>query len=165
MTAMDVKNQAFRRGFRGYERAQVDLFLRSAADEIERLNREHGEMLEETGRLRQDLEQMRAREQALQKTLVTAQRMSEELRERAIREGQLVVQEARQRAEMLIKDAQERLTRLELDISRSRLERETFERRLRGILEQHLALLEMRAEAREPDNLRMLPQRIGSEVG
>jgi cell division initiation protein len=166
LTAMDIEKQGFGRKMRGYDPGEVDLFLKSVAEEVERLNRRHGEMLEENGRLRRELDGLRSREQALQHTLVTAQRMTDEMKERAGKEGELLLQEARLKADRMLKDAQDRLLRLESDISRSKLERETFERRLRGVLEQHLALLELRSEANEkPDNLRVLPNRVGSEVG
>jgi cell division initiation protein len=166
LTAMDIENQAFHTSFRGYDRGEVDLFLRSVAEEIERLNLEHGEMLEQVGQLREDLEELRAREQTLQKTLISAQRMTEEMKQRAGKESELLVQEARLRAERLLKDGQDRMARLEMDINRSKLERETFERRLRGVLEQHLALLDMRSDAQEGlDNLHVLPERRDSEAG
>jgi cell division initiation protein len=163
---MDIENQVFRRRLRGYDPGEVGLFLKAVAEEVERLSLQHGEMLEETGRLRQELDELRAREKTLQKTLVSAQRMTDEMKERAGKEGELLVQEARLRADRLLQDAQDRLGRLESDIGRSRLERDTLERRLKAVLEQHLALLDMRAEAREDlDNLRVLPDRFGNEVG
>jgi len=166
LTAMDIENQAFHGSFRGYDRGEVDLFLRSVAEEVERLNLEHGKMLEQVGQLREDVEDLRSREQTLQKTLVSAQRMTDEMKQRAGKESELLVQEARLRAERLLKDAQDHLARLEMDVNRSKLERETFERRLRGVLEQHLALLDMRSEAQDDlDNLRVLPDRRDSEVG
>ena len=68
--------------------------------------------------------------------------------------------------EQLLSDAQDRLARLETDVSRSKFERDVVERRLRAVLEQHLALLDMRNEAQgDLDNLRVLPERLGSEVG
>lgn len=166
MTAMDVEGQAFRRKLRGYDPEQVDLFLTSVSDEIGRLNLEQSELREELGRLRAERDDLRGREQALQQTLVTAQRLSEELKERARHEGELIVREARLRADSILGDARGQQAQLEADILRSKLERETAERRLRGLLEQHLALLDMRREARgDLDNLRVLPSRAGSEVG
>jgi len=165
-TAMDIEKQAFHRKFRGYDPGEVDLFLKAIAEEVERLNLQHGEMLEETGRLRQELDGLRSREETLQKTLVSAQRMTDEMKDRAGKEGELLVQEARMRADRLLQESHDRLTRLETDIGRSRQERDTLERRLKAVLEQHLALLDMRTEARDDlDNLRVLPDRRGSEVG
>jgi len=36
---------------------------------------------------------------------------------------------------------------------------------VRSVLEQHLGLLDLRDKAWEPDNLRLLPSHVGSEVG
>jgi hypothetical protein len=56
--------------------------------------------------------------------------------------------------------------RLDADISRAKLDRETFERQLRSVIEQHLTLLDMRRDARAGlDNLRVMPNRVGSETG
>lgn len=167
ISAMDVENQEFGRALRGYDREEVRLYLKSVASEIERLNLENGDLREKAGVLRGELDQIRAREQILQQTLVAAQRMAEEMKEKARAEGQLVVKEARFRADQIVRQAQDQLAQIEGDISRSRLERDNIERRLRGVIDQHLALLELREEARgDVGNLRVMPpSRVGSEVG
>ncbi len=167
ISAMDVENQEFGRALRGYDREGVRLYLKSVASEIERLNLENGELREKAGVVRGELDQIRSREQILQQTLVAAQRMAEELKERARAEGQLLVKEARFRADQIVRQAQDQLAQVESDISRSRLERDNVERRLRGVIDQHLALLELREEARgDVGTLRVMPpSRVGSEVG
>jgi len=166
LTAMDIENQEFGRKLRGYDPQEVNLFLKSVAENVERITLENGEMLEELGRLRDQMEQLRAHEKTLQETLVSAQRMTEEMKDRAGRAGELVVQEARHRADRMHAEAQSTLMRLEADIGRARLDRETFERQLRSVIEQHLTLLDMRRDARAKlDNLRVLPNRVGSEAG
>jgi cell division initiation protein len=166
LTAMDIENQDFSRKMRGYDPEEVDLFLKSVSENVERLTLENGEMLEELGHLRKQLEELRAHERTLQETLVSAQRMGEEMKDRAGREGELVVQEARHRADRMHAEAQNSLMRLEADISRAKLDRETFERQLRSVIEQHLTLLDLRRDARSKvDNLRVLPNRLGSETG
>ena len=111
LTAMDVENQEFGRKLRGYDRDQVDLFLRSISDEIERLNLERSEMTEEMGKLRSDLEQLRSGEETLRKTLVAAQTMAEGMKQRAEEESKLIVQQARLQADRTLQDATERLGR------------------------------------------------------
>jgi cell division initiation protein len=166
MTAMEIENQGFTRKLRGCDPGEVELYLKSVADEVGRLNLENGKMAEEVGRMRTDLKQLKKNEQNLQQTLVSAQRMSDEMKERAEHAGRLVVQEARVRAEGMLKEAQNRLARIDMDVHRSTLERETCERRLHGVLEQHLALLELRQQARgEVSNVHVLPQRAGGEAG
>jgi cell division initiation protein len=118
------------------------------------------------GQLRSELGELRTREQTLQKTLVTAQRMTEEMKDKARSESELVVREAQFRADQILKDARNQLAQVEADISRSKTERETLERQLRGVAEQFLAMLDMREQARgEPDNVHRMPDRASTEVG
>lgn len=165
LTAMDVERQEFPRALRGYSPEEVRLFLRAVAEEIERLNLENAALREENGGLRERLEEIRERERALQDTLVTAQRMAGELKDKSRSEAELMVKEARLKAERLLEQAQDQLHDIEAEIGRLKLERDAFENRLRSTIEEHLALLDLRKKDRaELDNLRFLRRR-GSEVG
>jgi len=166
LTAMDVENQEFKRKIRGFDPEEVGYFLKSVAEEIERLNLENGELWEEMGRLRSEHGDLRAREELLQKTLVTAQKMSQEMQDRARKEAELILRDARMKSERTLHDAQENLAKLEAEISRCKIERDLFEKRLRSTVEEHLTLLEQRREETgSPDNVRVLPRRTGSEAG
>jgi cell division initiation protein len=163
---MDVEKQVFRSKLRGYDPEEVRYYLRSVSEEIERLNLENGELREDIGRLKRQHEELRSREQVLQKTLVSAQHMSDELKERSQAEANLVVRDARVRAERILQDAQDQLAQLEAEISRCRIEKDLFERRLRTTIEEHMILLEQRQDVTgEMDNIRVLPRRTSSEAG
>ena len=166
LTAMDVNNQEFRTKMRGYEPDEVRLYLKSVAEEIERLNLENGELREQVGTLKTEAEEFRTRETTLQQTLVTAQKMSAELKDRSKAEAELVMKQARLKAERALQESQDQLARIEAEISRCKLERDLFEKRLRMTLEEHLVLLDQRTEELERfDNVRMLHPHAGSEVG
>jgi len=166
LTAMDVEQQEFTRKVRGYDTDEVKLFLKSVGEELARLNLENATVREEMGQLRERLEEYRQRERMLQDTLLTAQRMAEEHRENSRVESELLVKEARIKAERLLEQAQDQLATLESEIAQARLERDVFENRLRSAVQEHLSLLELRkAERTEVDNLRFLRRRTGSEVG
>ena len=166
LTAMDVNNQEFRTKMRGYEPDEVRLYLKSVAEEIERLNLENGGLREQVGTLKSETEEFRTRETTLQQTLVTAQRMSTELKDRSQAEAELVMKQARLKAERALQESQDQLARIEAEISRCKLERDLFEKRLRMTLEEHLGLLDQRTEELERfDNVRMLHPRAGYEVG
>ena len=166
LTAMDIEKQDFSRKMRGCDPEEVRLYLKSVAAEVERLNLENAEHEEELGLLRRQLEEGREKQEALQKTLVSAQQMSEEIKEKARTEAELLVREARLRGEEIVKHAHATLNQIEQDISRSKLERESLEQRLRSVIDQHLTMLEMRNQARaDKDNLRVMPKRVDSEVG
>ena len=164
LTAMDVEKQTFRRKVRGYDPDEVHLYLRSVAEALERLNLENAELREETGRLRQRLDDFRTRERTLQETLVTAQRMADELKEKSTAKSELLIKEARLKAERMLEQAQDQLANLEAEISRAKLGRDMFENRVRGIIEEHLAMLDLRKKERsEPDNVYYLRRRAASE--
>jgi len=166
ITAMDVEKQDFPRKLRGFAEEEVKLYLRSVAEEIERLNLENGTLHEETGQLRERLEEFRERERMLQETLVSAQRMAEQMKERSQRESDLLIKEARIKAERLLEQAQDQLLQIEAEIGRLKLERDAFESRLRSAIEEHLALLDLRKQEKaDLDNLRFLRRRNTTEAG
>lgn len=166
LTAMDVEKQEFAAKMRGYDREEVRLFLRSVGEEIERLNLENGVLKEEIGHLRDRLEDFRARERTLQETLLTAQRMAAELKDRSEKEAELLVKEARLKAERSLECAQDQLEKIDAEIGRARLERDAFENRVRSGIEEHLALLDLRKKERgQRDNLLFLRRRSGSDTG
>jgi cell division initiation protein len=166
LTAMDIENQKFPRKLRGYAREEVRMYLASVAEEIQRLNLANAELREEAGRLRDDLEAMKSRERTLQETLVSAQKMSGEMKDQAKRDSDLLLREARMRAERMLEQAQDQLARIEDEISRAKLERDAFESRLRSAAEEHIAMLDLRARDRESvENLHFLHRKTGSEAG
>jgi cell division initiation protein len=157
---MDVERQDFKRSLRGFDREEVRLFLKAVSEEVERLNLENSELREEAGSLRSRIDDFRERERMLQETLVTAQKMSEELTAKTHKESELMIKEARIKAERLLEQAQDQLSRIEAEIGRVKLERDAFENRLRNAIEEHLALLDLRKQERaELDNVRFLRRR------
>lgn len=149
LTARDIQNQQFKRGLRGYDTDEVDLFLRSVADHVERLVLAHGDLREEVGRMKGELDGLRERERMLQETLISAQKMAEQTAEAAKCEADLLIKEARIKAERQIERARDEVARLDEDKQRLQLERESFERSLRSLIDQHTRLLDMRAAERD----------------
>ena len=166
LTAMDIEKQEFQRKVRGFDPDQVTLFLRSVAEEIERVNLQNAELREEIGRLRLESEELRSRERTLQETLVTAQRMTTDLKEKSRAEADMVIREARMRAERTVQESQDQLARIDAEMSRCKLERDLFEKRLRSMIEEHLSLLNRRQEERNDlDNVTLLHRSTHSDVG
>ena len=166
LTAMDIEKQTFTRKMRGLDPDEVQLFLRAVADELGRLNLENQQLAEETAELRERVDEYKDRERALQETLVTAQMMSADLKVKSKAEADLLVKEARFKAERLLEQAQDQLQALENEIGRLRLEKDAFENRLRAAIEEHLSLLDLRRQEKaDTDNLRFLRRRSTTDAG
>jgi cell division initiation protein len=124
---LDLRQQKFRTVFRGLDRTEVVAFLTEAADDYEHA-------LREIDRLRQDLQRMegllgehREREANLRNTLLTAQRLADEIKDAAQNEAKMIVREAEGRADLLLQRAQGRLGEVERDINELRLRRRDVE--------------------------------------
>ena len=166
LTAMDIEKQEFKRSLRGFDPDDVKLFLRSVAEEVQRLNLDNADLREEQGRLKSEVEKYRTREKTLQDTLVAAQKMSDELASKSRAEADLLVKEARMKAERLLQQSQDQLSRLEDEVAQARLEADAFERRLRGAIEQHLELLDLRKAKRgDIGGLHVLRRATSSKSG
>ena len=165
ISAMDIEQQEFKRRVRGYDDSEVRLYLKSVADEMGRLNLDHGEQREIIGTLRSQIDEYHDRERTLQDALVAAQRLSEEMLNKSRGEAELIVKEARLKSERILQQAQEQLQRIEDEIGRAKLERDTFEQELRQAVEQHLKVLDMRNRERgDFDNLRVLRSVKGTDA-
>ena len=73
------------------------------------------------------LDEHRERENNLRNTLLTAQRLADEIKESAQTEAKLIVREAQGRADLLLQKAQARLEEVERDINELRLRRRDVE--------------------------------------
>jgi cell division septum initiation protein DivIVA len=92
--------------------------------------------------------------------------MSADLKDRSRAEADLLIKEARFKAERLLEQAQDQLHALEDEIGRLRLEKDAFENRLRAAIEEHLSLLDLRRQEKvDTDSLRFLRRRSTTDVG
>ena len=90
ITPLDVQQRRFARALRGYDREEVEAFLSLVATELEDLVRANMALREEAQRKDEVIADHRSRERALQETLVTAQKASEEIRDAARKEAEIV---------------------------------------------------------------------------
>lgn len=145
ITPIEIQQQQFKTRLFGYDTANVDQFLELLADELERLYQQNNELKESLARTRSSLEQMRQREKTLQQTLVTAQQVTEELKENARKDAEILIADAHLEAERVVRDAEERRANLLRDIQQIKRQKITFENNLRALVENHLQLLNMDA--------------------
>jgi cell division initiation protein len=127
VSPLDLRQQRFHSRFRGFDRVEVTSFLSAVADDYE-------QALRETDRLRQDLASMEAvlaehrqHEQNLRATLMTAQKVSEDLKGTAEKEAERIVREAECRAKLLLDKTQARLEDVQREIDGMKLKRRDVE--------------------------------------
>jgi cell division initiation protein len=127
ITPMDMRQQRFKAAMRGYDRTDVVAFLTEAADDYEHAMREIDRLRGDLMRMEALLAEHRQRENNLRDTLLTAQRLSDELKDAAQTESKLIIREAQGRADLLLQKTQVRLEEMDHDINEMRLRRRDAE--------------------------------------
>ena len=105
------------------------------------------------------LDEHRERETILKNTLLTAQRVSDEIRENARKEADNTVQEAELRADRLLELAQNRAHEVEGQILELRAQRSSLRTDVRALVQRLSQILDLQEEAELEDNLRILKRR------
>lgn len=127
VSPLDLRQQRFRSAFRGFDRIEVTSFLMAVADDYE-------QALRETDQLRQDLMRMegllsghREHEKSLQTTLITAQKLADDIKANADEEGRRILREAQGRSDLLLEKTQARLEDIQREIDGLKLKRRDVE--------------------------------------
>jgi cell division initiation protein len=128
---------------RGYDADEVDAFLSMVADELELLIREKNQVNDELIKLRTQLKDYQQVEQTLRDTLMKAQNTVEESRANSRREAEIIIHEAELQAEHIVKEAKESLKDLKNEIYMLQVQKESFAKRLKHLLESQIELLQV----------------------
>ncbi len=136
ISPLDIQQQQFKvKMFRGLDPEDVDAFLQTVAGEMEGLIRDNSEMKEEMSQRNREMLDMAEKERELRDTLLSAQRVIEEMKANARKEAELIVSEAEIKGERIIADAERQLGELKSRIEEIRRQKIQFEISFKGLLE------------------------------
>ncbi len=159
ISPMDIQRQTFAPRFRGFDREEVRTYLSLVADEVAALQRERDTLEQQLQNLQGLIDEHREREVILKNTLLTAQRVSEEIRENADKKAESIVKEAEMQADRLLELAQSRAHEVERGILDLRAHRSGLRTDIRAFITRLTHLLDLQEEAELEDNLSFLKRR------
>jgi cell division initiation protein len=162
VSPMDIQKQHFGRTLRGFDRDEVRTYLNYVAEEVASIQRERDSLDQEVQSLRALVDDFRNREAILKNTLITAQRLTEELKENARKQSEAIVHEAELQADRLLEMAQRRAHEVETSIIDLRAHRQALRSDIRALVERISQLLALQEEAEKEDNLHFLLRREGA---
>jgi cell division initiation protein len=141
LSPLDIRQQQFTvRMFRGFDPQEVDAFLEDVAEDYESALRESALLKEQLSALEERSRGLAEREKALQDTLLTTQRLAEDMKESARREAQLLVREAELRGEKMLEEVRAEEARIRSDIKTLRRTQRQLVEDLRSTLERYQRL-------------------------
>ena len=155
LSPLDIQSQQFRQKLKGFDPREVETFLELAATEFEELIRENGKLKEKLARLSNQYEEIKQREQTLKETMMTAQKITEDMKTSARKEAEIILKEAELKAEKMVEDAHRKVALISDQVVEIKRIRAQFETAVKAAAESHLKMLEVTTKALETE--------IGSE--
>jgi cell division initiation protein len=134
VTPLDLRQPRFKTAMRGFDKAEVLALLEEIASDYENALRENDRMRQELVRLEAALNQHRELEGSLKTTLMSAQRVADDMRATAQQEAACIVREAEGRAEMMLQKAQARVEDVQREIDGLRMKRRETETSIEAVI-------------------------------
>jgi cell division initiation protein len=148
LTPAEIRHVKLPRRPLGYSRRATDELLEQIVASFEDVWRERADLRDEIEQLEAELQRHREVEEALRNTLLSAERMADELRAQAHRDAELVGEEARTRARDITVRAEDERERVRAEIRRLRALEADIRAEYRAFLRAALERLE--GEPSEP---------------
>ncbi len=152
ITPLDVRKQEFRRSVRGFDCDEVRAFMATLADEYEIVLVDNKQIREKLMVQDEKITEYKAMERTLRDTLMTAEKLMQETRENANREGDLIVQESKLKAKEILAECRLRTEELRKEIEGLRKEKEAYLGRFKSLAESQIQFIEShRSDFRDLD--------------
>lgn len=127
VSPLDLRQVRFRSTFRGFDKAEVLALIAEVTDDYENALRDVDRLRQDVTKMEALLNQHREHERDLRDTMVTAQRVSDDIRANAEAQARNIVREAEGRSDLLLQKTQARLSEIEREITELKLRRRDVE--------------------------------------
>jgi cell division initiation protein len=134
VTPLDLRNQQFHSSMRGYDRDEVTAFLAEASEDYASALREAERLRQDVTRLESLVNEHRENEKNLRNTLLTAQRLADEVRDNAHQQAAQIVRDAESRSALILEKAQARYEDVQREIDGLRLKRREVETSVESVI-------------------------------
>ena len=142
ITPVDIGHKSFNKKMFGLDEAEVYDFLTQVANQLEDVIRERNSLKEIVREKDLQIADFKEKDQILKSTIATASHMSERLRMDTEREAKLIIADAQQKAEILMRDSRDSLKKLYSEMNDLKKARLQFEANMKALAQAHLNLLE-----------------------
>jgi len=132
---MEIQQMSFPIVKKGFDPEEVKAFLLSLSEQLEYLLKEREDLKSQVQNLSQQVSEFMKREQILKDTLLTAQKMSKEIKEQAEREAELTIKEAELSAEKISQQALQKLNTMDQGLKELKFLRQRYILDLEQMLE------------------------------
>ena len=134
VSPLDLRQVKFRTTLRGFDKAEVMALIAEVTDDYEHALREVDRLGQEVSKMEALLNQHREHERDLRDTLITAQRVADDIRTNADAQARNIMREAEGRSELLLQKTQARLEDVQREIDGMKMKRREVETTLESTI-------------------------------
>lgn len=116
LTPVDIQQKRFHVGL-GYDKKDVNAFFEEVSKSYEELYRSNADLKDRVITLTEGLQNYKSKEAALEKSLMLAEKDSEDTKSRANKEAKSIKSEAKAQAQSILQDAETRLEEIKAEIA------------------------------------------------
>jgi cell division initiation protein len=149
LTPVEIRHVKMGRRLFGYDRDETDDLLADVVTSFEQVWRERADLRDELEAVESELARQKEIEGALRNTLISAERMADDVRTQARREADVIVAEARASARDIVSGAEKERERIHGEIRRLRTLEVDVRAEYRAFLVSALDRLESDTEERQ----------------
>lgn len=142
ITAMDITNKDFKRALRGYNIDEVDEFLDKISGDYEKIRRENENLKDKLKTTEERIDHYSKMENTIQSTLLLAQNASEQAKENAKKESELIIKNANDTSKRIIDKAHQNVIEINDEFERVKQEFVKFRAKYRNFMESQLAMFD-----------------------
>jgi cell division initiation protein len=153
ITPLDIQQMQFKVRFRGYDRREVEHFLEELALTVEDLTRENAVLREKVTAVEEEIAGLKKAEATLTRAIVSTQALTDDLKQAAQRDAELIMKEAELKAAELIREARVELAGIQRDLSDLQKQKLLAIERMRSTLRTFERLLEIESGDEEPTRI------------
>jgi len=146
ISPLEIRQQEFTKKMRGFDPDEVQSFLESLADEVQRLSEDNDTLKSEVENLTEQINEYKKIEKNLQDTLLKAQENSTKSFEAAKKQTSLMLKEAELKAAQIIEKARESTNDIRNAAVNLREEKDLIIAKLKAIVNSQANLLELKVE-------------------
>lgn len=163
ITPMEIKQQEFKRGMRGYDTVEVDTFLEMVGNEFEKILQDAREYEKKIIALESELSKFKEVESTLKQTLMNVQETSDKSLENSKREAILMRKEAELEVQKMIESARRERDSMKEEVITLHTQKQSLITRLRHVLTSQLELMDvLELEDADVDKLRDRTRKVFS---
>lgn len=140
LTPVDIQQKKFHAGI-GYDKKDVNDFFKDVIESYEQLYRSNADLKEQVNTLTDGLQNYKSKESALKKSLMLAEKDSEDTKSRALKEAKNIELDAKNRAKVILEDAEKRLEAITKEVALLETQYAAYKSNFVNLMKMQLAFL------------------------